>query len=125
MSGESAKGGDYEDDFVPATYSKTLYTVRTTEQTITNGVTAKSYKDTKHVDFFNSLNGKGGTVSEGKWYQIKDTMKNFFPADLAKVDTIFKTLVKASGGSRRRRPSRKYKKSKRVLRRKSRSTRRR
>jgi hypothetical protein len=125
MSGESAKGGDYEDDFVPATYSKTLYTVRTTEQTITNGVTTKSYKDTEHVNFFNSLNGTGGTVSEGNWYQIKQTMNDFFPAKLSEVNNIFKTLVKASGGSRRRRPSRKYKKSKRVLRRKSRSTRRR
>jgi hypothetical protein len=44
--------------------------------------------------------------------------------NLLHIDNIFKGLP-PKGGSRRRRPSRKYKKSKRVLRRKSRSTRRR
>ena len=43
---------------------------------------------------------------------------------LGDIDNIFKDLP-PKGGSRRRRPSRKYKKSKRVLRKKSRSTRRR
>ena len=99
-----------------------LYEVRPEYKTIRYMVTniTKQFPD-EHIDFFNSLNGKNGTRSQGNWYEISDKMPDEV---LAEVNTIFKAAKKSTGGSRRR-PSRKYKKSKRVMRRKSRSTRRR
>jgi hypothetical protein len=101
---------------------RSVYSINFTDNTIThiakqNNRTVKQMSDharealqsmTDSMTFF-------GNIA----YIVREDNEN-----LQNIDNIFKGLP-PKGGSRRRRPSRKYKKSKRVLRRKSRSTRRR
>ena len=66
-----------------------------------------------------------------KWFHNRDMDSELIisgitvPPEFIEVLTNIKKTNPSPGGSRRRRPSRKYKKSKRVFRKKSRSTRRR
>jgi hypothetical protein len=82
------------------------------------------------TEFIQRINGYRYYVGIKHWNKvIRDRIKVLESVSIA-VARRLKALNKTSagegaGGSRRRRPSRKYKKSKRVLRRKSRSTRRR
>lgn len=114
------------------------YTVNTTELSITGNRELnvkgppykKTYAGSKYVVFFEWLkNVKNYTKNSNKdeIYYIMQSMKNRNLNLYTEIDNIFNTLLRAvnTSGSRRRRPSRKYKKSKRVLRKKSRSTRRR
>jgi|LauGreDrversion4_2_1035121.scaffolds.fasta_scaffold00854_6 hypothetical protein len=87
------------------------------------------YTEDADVNFFQDLprNAGGGIFPPGeeRQYFITELMKERFPDDDKHIKDILSKLKSKKGASRRRRPSRKYKKSKRVLRRKSRSTRRR
>jgi hypothetical protein len=108
----------------------TIYTVNKGTQTVKKEVIFEkeiSYKGTDHQDFFDGLRAMGGIVQEGNVLLVKPTLKNHFSQILDELVKNYKELKqgKAGKGGSRRRPSRKYKKSKRVLRRKSRSTRRR
>jgi hypothetical protein len=116
-----------------ASDAKRLYFVDTVEKTIQilYKFPNSKYKYTEpdHIKFFEELPKKAGggiyTAGFTTKYYITELMRTLFDGHLKTVNAIFNELRSNKGGSRRRRPSRKYKKSKRVLRRKSRSTRRR
>jgi hypothetical protein len=87
---------------------------------------------TKYINFFHWLSELKNDIitKQGEDSYIIRGRINMYPNLSSAIVNIFNTLPPSfmSGGSlrhRNRRPSRKYKKSKRVLRRKSRSTRRR
>jgi hypothetical protein len=107
----------------------TIYTVNQGTQTVKKeSIFEKeiSYKGTDHQKFFDDLRAIGGIVQEGHTLKVKPTLETYFSATLDELKTRYEELKRKAGkGGSRRRPSRKYKKSKRVLRRKSRSTRRR
>jgi hypothetical protein len=103
-----------------------IYTVNQGTQTVKKEFfPEKSYKGTDHQDFFDGLRAMGGIVQEGNVLLVKPTLKTHFSPILDELEKRYTQLLKGKAGGSRRRPSRKYKKSKRVLRRKSRSTRRR
>ena len=112
-------------DFSPAVFEKTVYDINTRDKTISLSpqIRIKSYNDLSDkndIEFLEGLTGHG-TVINGTQILVKNTLD---PKRIKIIDEIFSKLpYKTSKGGRR--PSRKYKKSKRVLRRKSRSTRRR
>ena len=124
---EKAEEAEAEATFMPESHEQTIYTVNKATQTVKKEIIFEkeiSYKGTDHQDFFDGLRAMGGIVQEGNVLLVKPTLKDDFPAILEDLENRYKKLKGKAGGSRRR-PSRKYKKSKRVLRRKSRSTRRR
>ena len=89
-----------------------------TRKMIEKEITDK-HKPRLNVDYTIPVNKSGYDAA----YHISQSHPNILMFDDLYDDGLVKEV--AFGGSRRRRPSRKYKKSKRVLRRKSRSTRRR
>jgi hypothetical protein len=101
---------------------RVVYSINFTENTIThigkqNNRTVKQINDSAREAFQSMIESM--TLFGNIAYLVNEDNVN-----LENIDNIFKGLL-PKGGSRRRRPSRKYKKSKRVLRKKSRSTRRR
>lgn len=122
-----------ENDFRADRGLPTIYTVDKRNKTV-KGVVGKErpYEGTEHQTFFDELPVASGIVQNGDVFLVKETLRNSFHEILEELERRFGQLkapagtgAGSDGGSRRRRPSRKYKKSKRVLRRKSRSTRRR
>jgi peptide subunit release factor 1 (eRF1) len=114
-----------DNEFSPAVFEDTVFDINTRDKTISHfpQTRVKSYKDLSdknEIEFLEGLTGYG-TVINGYQILVKDTLDQ---KRITIIKEIFSKLpYKTSRGGRR--PSRKYKKSKRVLRRKSRSTRRR
>ena len=121
----------------PESGGMSLYTVDTEFLTISKLITSdktvtKTYASTKYIIFFDWLKTiKAYTNNDNPkitTYYIMNSIKATNPDLFRKINIIFDELslsTRWSMSSGRRRHSRKYKKSKRTLRRKSRSTRRR
>jgi|688.fasta_scaffold744777_1 hypothetical protein len=125
----------------PESGGMSLYTVNTEFLTISKSklitsdktvTVTKTYASTRYITFFNWLKTiKAYTNNDDPkitTYHIMNSIRTTNPDLFRKINIIFDELslsTTRSMSSGRRRHSRKYKKSKRVLRRKSRSTRRR
>jgi hypothetical protein len=133
LKSEKVKSTDSDDE-----NKQVMYEVDTVELVITCNNSKcqtpikRHFASTKYINFFDWLSKLKNDIitKQGDDSYIIRGRINMYPNLSSAIVNIFNTLQPSvgSGGSlrrRNRRPSRKYKKSKRVLRRKSRSTRRR